>query len=65
MYYRGPRGKTFKSVFDKLMAENFPNPKKETDNQIQEAQRVPNKMNPNRPKPKHIIIKVQNLKREF
>lgn len=27
------------------MAENFPNLKKETDVQIQEAQRVPNKMN--------------------
>ena len=31
------------------MAENFPNLKKETDIQVQEAQRVPNKMNPNRP----------------
>ena len=30
------------------MAENFPNLKKETDIQVQEAQRVPNKMNPNR-----------------
>ena len=30
------------------MAENFPNLKKETYIQIQEAQRVPKKMNPNR-----------------
>ena len=35
------------------MAENFPNLKKETD--IQKPQRVPNKMNPNRPTPIHII----------
>ena len=31
------------------MAENFPNLKKETDIQIQEAQRAPNKLNPKRP----------------
>ena len=31
------------------MAENFPNLKKEIDIQVQEAHRVPNKMNPNRP----------------
>ena len=37
------------------MAENIPNLKKETCIQVQEAQRVPNKMNPNRSKPRHII----------
>ena len=30
--------------------------------QVQEAQRVPNKMNPKRPKPRHIIIKMQKVK---
>ena len=40
------------------MSENFPNLKKETDIQVQEAQRVPNKMNPNR----HIIIKMAKVK---
>lgn len=35
-------------VFEEIMVENFPN-LKETDIQVQEAQRVPNKMNPNRP----------------
>ena len=44
------------------MAENFPKLKKETEIQVQEAQRVPNKMNSNRPTPRHIIIKWQNLK---
>ena len=33
------------------MVENFPNVKKETDIQMQEAQRVPNKMNQNRHMP--------------
>ena len=44
------------------MAANFPNLKKEMDIQVQEAQRVPKKMNPNRHTPKHIIIKMAKLK---
>ena len=44
------------------MAENFPKLKKETDIQVQETQRVPNKVNPNRPTPRHIIIKMAKVK---
>ena len=44
------------------MAENFSNLKKETNLQVQEAQRVPNKINPNRPTPRYIIIKIAKLK---
>ena len=44
------------------MAENFPNLKKETDIQVQEAQRVPNKMNPTRPTSRHIVIKMAKVK---
>ena len=40
------------------MAKNFPNLKKETDIQVQEVWRVPNKMNLNRPTPRHIIMKI-------
>ena len=40
------------------MAEHFPNLKKETDIQVQETQRDPNKMNPNKSIPRHIIIKM-------
>ena len=42
------------------MAENFPN-LKHTDIKIQEAQRAPNKLNPNRPTPSHIIIKMAKV----
>ena len=35
---------------------------KEKDTQIQEAQRVPNKLDPKRPTPEHIIIKMTSLK---
>ena len=44
------------------MAKNFTKLKKETDIQVQEAQRVPNKMNPNRLTPRHIINKVTKVK---
>ena len=44
------------------MAEKFSNLGKETDIQTQEAQRVPSKMNPKRPTPRHIIIKRSKVK---
>uniref|UniRef100_A0A8D1Z1P7 L1 transposable element RRM domain-containing protein n=1 Tax=Sus scrofa TaxID=9823 RepID=A0A8D1Z1P7_PIG len=43
------------------MAENFPN-LKHTDIEIQEAQRAANKLNPNRPTPRHSIIKMAKVK---
>nr|KAF6399839.1 hypothetical protein HJG59_010109 [Molossus molossus] len=43
------------------MAENIPNLVKEIDIHVQEAQKVPNKMNPKRPTPRHIIIKMQKV----
>ena len=46
------------------MTENFPNLVKEIDIQVQEAQRAPNKMNPKRPTPRHIRIKIQKVKDE-
>ena len=50
------------NLFEEIMAENFPNLAKETDIQVQEAQRVPNKMNPKRPTPRHIIIRLLKVK---
>ena len=44
------------------MAKNFPNLKKKTDIQVQEEQRVPNKINQNRPTPRHIIIQTAKVK---
>ena len=61
------REKEVENVFDEIMAENFPNLKRETGIQVQEVliHRIPNKMNPNRPTPRHIIRKWQKLKIEF
>ena len=44
------------------MKENFPNSVKEIDMQVQEAQRVPNKMDAKRPTQRHIIIKMPKVK---
>ena len=43
------------------MAENFLN-LKDTDIKIQEAQRAPNKVNPNKPTPRHTVIKMAKAK---
>ena len=45
------------------MKGNFPNLVKEIDFQeVQEAQRVPKKLDPKRNTPRHIIIKLPNIK---
>ena len=44
------------------MKENFPNLAKEIDTQIQEAQRVPNKMDTKSTSPRHVIIKIPKVK---
>ena len=44
------------------MKENFLHLVKEIDMQAQEAQRVPNKMDAERPTPRHIIIKMPKVK---
>ena len=49
-------------LFEKIMKENFPKLVKETNIQVQEAQRVPNKLDPKRTTPRHIIIKMPKVK---
>ena len=44
------------------MKENFPNMEKKIDLQVQEAQRVPNKLYPKKAIPRHIIIKMPKVK---
>ena len=44
------------------MVENFPDLKKETDIQKQEAQQVLNNINPNRPTSRRITIKMSKVK---
>ena len=53
------------NLFENIMKENFPNLVKEIDFQeVQEAQRVPKKLDPKRDTPRHIIIKLPKIKDE-
>ena len=45
-------------IFEEIIVENFPNMKKEIVNKVQEAQRVPYRINPSRNMPTHILIKL-------
>lgn len=56
------REKGTEKIFQKIIAENFPNTGKESLTQIQEAQRVPYKINPRRNTPRHILIKLTKIK---
>ena len=53
------------NLFEQIMKENFLNLMKEIDFQeVQEAQRVPKKLNPKRNTPRHIIITLAKIKGE-
>ena len=50
------------NLFEKIIKENFLNLTKEIDIQVQEAQRVPSKLDPKKTTPRHIIIKLPKVK---
>ena len=49
-------------IFEEIIVENFPNMGKEIATQVQEAQRVPHRINPRRNMPRHIFIKLSKIK---
>ena len=53
------------NLFEKIMKENFPNLANEIDFQeVQEAQRIPKKLDPRKHTPKHIIITLPKIKQK-
>ena len=60
----GPRRreKGPEKIFEEIIAGNIPNMGKEIVNQVQEAQRVPGRINPRRNTPRHIVIKLTKIK---
>ena len=53
------------NLLEKIMKENFPNLAKEIDFQeVQEAQRVPKKLDPRKHTPRHIIITLPKIKED-
>ena len=63
--YGGPeeekKNKGYEKILEEIIVENFPNMEKEIVNQVQEAQRVPYRINPRRNTP-HILIKLTKTK---
>ena len=55
----------FENLFEQIMKEDFPTLAKEIDFQeVQEAQRVPKKLDPRRNTPRHIIITLPKMKQK-
>ena len=48
--------KGYEKIFEEIILENFPNMETEIASQVQEAQRVPYRINPRRNMPRHILI---------
>ena len=48
--------KGYEKIFEVIIVENFSNMKEETVNQVQEAQKVPYRINPRRNTPRYILI---------
>ena len=54
--------KGYEKNFEEIIGENFPNMEKEIVSQVQEAQRVPYRINPRRNMARHILIKLAKTK---
>ena len=61
-----PKGKEeeqgTENLLEKIVTENFPNLAKEIYIQVQEAPRVPSKLDPKRTTPRHNIMKMLKVK---
>ena len=56
--------KGYEKIFEEIIVQNFPNMGKKIVNQVQEAQRVPYRINSRRNMPRHILIKLTKTKRK-
>ena len=58
--------KGYEKIFEETIDENYPNVEKKIVNQVQEAQRIPYRINPRRTMPRHMLIKLRlNTKKEY
>ena len=56
------KNKGYEKNFKQIIVENFPNMEKEIVSLVQEAQRVPYRISPRRNRPRHILIKLTEIK---
>ena len=54
--------KDHEKILEEMTVESFPKMGKEIVTQVQETQRVPNRINPRRNTPGHILIKLTKIK---
>ena len=54
--------KDHEKILEEIIVENFPKMGKEIIAQVQETQKVPNKINPRRSAPRYILIKLTKIK---
>ena len=59
------REKGLEKILEEIIAENFPNMGKEIVNQLQEAQRIPGRINPRRKTLRHVVIKLTKIKNKI
>ena len=58
--------KDHEKILEEIIVENFPKMGKKIVTQVQEPQRVPNRINPRQNTPRHILIKLTKIKnKEF
>ena len=56
------REKGPEEIFEEIIVENFPNMGKGIVSQVQQAQKVPGRINPRRNTPRHIVTKMRKIK---
>ena len=56
------REKGPEKIFEEIIVEDFPNMGKEIATEVQEVQRVPNRINPRRNTPRRMFIKLSKIK---
>ena len=54
--------KGYEKIFEEVIVENFPKMEKEIVNQVQEAQRIPYRIDPRKNMSRHILIKLTKNK---
>ena len=54
--------KGHEKILEEIIAENFPQMGKEIATQVQETQRVPNRINARQNTPRHILVKLTKIK---
>ena len=59
---RKRRQKGHEQILEEIIVENFPKMGKEIATQVQETQRVPNRINLRQNTPRHILIKLMKIK---